>query len=51
MPLAILMRHGEAENNVNRILVGRHLESHLTSRGRQQASEATRLIQDIPNEL
>ena len=48
MPLAILMRHGEAENNVNRILVGRHLESHLTSYGRQQASEAARLIQDIP---
>ena len=48
MPLAILMRHGEAENNVNRILVGRHLESHLTSCGRQQASEAARLIQDIP---
>jgi probable phosphoglycerate mutase len=42
------MRHGEAENNVNRILVGRHLESHLTSLGRQQASEAARLIQDIP---
>ena len=42
------MRHGEAENNVNRILVGRHLESHLTSCGRQQASEAARLIQDVP---
>lgn len=48
MALAILMRHGEAENNVNRILVGRHLESHLTSCGKQQASEAARLIQDIP---
>ncbi|HEY7080709.1 MAG TPA: histidine phosphatase family protein [Nitrososphaeraceae archaeon] len=48
MPLAILMRHGEAENNVNRTLVGRHLESHLTSLGRQQASEAALLIQDIP---
>jgi 2,3-bisphosphoglycerate-dependent phosphoglycerate mutase len=48
LPLAILMRHGEAENNVNRILVGRHLESHLTSYGRQQVSEAARLIQDIP---
>lgn len=48
MALAILMRHGEAENNVNRILVGRHLESHLTSCGKQQASEAARLIQGIP---
>lgn len=42
------MRHGEAENNVNRVLVGRHLESHLTSCGKQQASETARLIQNIP---
>jgi probable phosphoglycerate mutase len=29
-------------------LVGRHLESHLTSCGKQQASEAARLIREIP---
>ncbi len=42
------MRHGEAENNVNRVLVGRHLESHLTSYGKQQATETARLIQNMP---
>ncbi|MGA9841178.1 MAG: histidine phosphatase family protein [Nitrososphaeraceae archaeon] len=50
MALAILMRHGEAENNVNRVLVGRHLESHLTSYGRQQVAEAARFFQDVPIE-
>lgn len=42
------MRHGEAENNVKRVLVGRHLESHLTLYGRRQAAEAARLLQDVP---
>jgi probable phosphoglycerate mutase len=33
------MRHGQAENNVKKILVGRHLESHLTEEGRIQAQD------------
>jgi probable phosphoglycerate mutase len=36
------MRHGQAESNVNRILAGRHLESHLTEIGRQQVADSTR---------
>ena len=40
MPLVILMRHGQAENNVSRTLVGRHIESHLTDQGRQQVADA-----------
>jgi probable phosphoglycerate mutase len=35
------MRHGQADNNVNRILVGRHIESHLTELGRKQVADAS----------
>jgi probable phosphoglycerate mutase len=42
------MRHGQAENNVSRILVGRHIESHLTDQGRQQATDAARQLKNIP---
>lgn len=35
-----MMRHGEAVNNVQHILSGRHGEYHLTEKGRQQASDA-----------
>jgi len=38
------MRHGQAENNVNRILVGRHLESHLTEEGRLQAADTGKYL-------
>jgi len=38
------MRHGQAESNVNRILAGRHLESHLTEIGRQQVADSTRQL-------
>src|SRR5581483_5964741 len=41
------MRHGQAENNVNRILVGRHIESHLTEQGRQQVADAARQLKTI----
>jgi 2,3-bisphosphoglycerate-dependent phosphoglycerate mutase len=38
------MRHGQAESNVNRVLAGRHLESHLTEIGRQQVVDSTRQL-------
>ena len=45
--LAIFMRHGQADNNVNRILVGRHLESHLTEKGKMQVKETARLLKNM----
>ena len=47
MPLAIFMRHGEADNNVNRILVGRHIESHLTEIGRRQVRDTANYLKEI----
>lgn len=47
MPLVIFMRHGQADNNVNRTLVGRHLESHLTGQGRQQVADAARYLKGV----
>jgi 2,3-bisphosphoglycerate-dependent phosphoglycerate mutase len=47
MPLAIFMRHGEADNNVNRILVGRHIESHLTEIGRQQVRDTANYLKEV----
>ncbi len=47
MPLVIFMRHGQAENNVNRILVGRHIESHLTEQGRQQVIDAAQQLKSL----
>jgi probable phosphoglycerate mutase len=41
------MRHGQAENNVSRTLVGRHIESHLTAQGRQQAADAAKQLKSI----
>jgi len=37
--LIVFVRHGEADNNVKRMLVGRHIESHLTESGIQQAKD------------
>ncbi len=48
MPLVIFMRHGQAENNVSRTLVGRHIESHLTFQGRQQVADAAKQLKSIP---
>jgi probable phosphoglycerate mutase len=42
------MRHGQAENNVSRMLVGRHIESHLTDQGRQQVADAAKQLKSIP---
>ena len=39
MPLIVFVRHGEADNNVKRLLVGRHIESHLTESGIQQVKD------------
>ena len=41
------MRHGQADNNVNRILVGRQLESHLTEQGRLQVRETAQLLKNM----
>jgi 2,3-bisphosphoglycerate-dependent phosphoglycerate mutase len=41
------MRHGEADNNVKRILVGRNLESHLTNQGRRQVEDTARWLKEI----
>ena len=38
------MRHGQAESNVNRILAGRHMESHLTKHGRKQVVDSTKQL-------
>jgi 2,3-bisphosphoglycerate-dependent phosphoglycerate mutase len=42
------MRHGQAENNVSRILVGRHIESHLTEYGRQQVADTAKQLKSVP---
>lgn len=47
MPLALLMRHGQADNNVNRILVGRHIESHLTEYGKQQVADTASYLKSL----
>jgi 2,3-bisphosphoglycerate-dependent phosphoglycerate mutase len=41
------MRHGEADNNVKRILVGRNLESHLTTQGRRQVEDTARWLKEM----
>ena len=41
------MRHGQADNNVNRVLVGRHIESHLTEKGRMQVKETAKLLKSM----
>ena len=48
MPLVIFMRHGQADNNVNRILVGRYVESHLTDYGKEQITGTANLLKGIP---
>ena len=41
------MRHGQADNNVNRILVGRHIESHLTEYGTYQVLDTAKYLGGI----
>ena len=47
MPLVIFMRHGQAENNVSRTLVGRHIEVHLTEQGKQQVADTAKHLKTI----
>jgi 2,3-bisphosphoglycerate-dependent phosphoglycerate mutase len=42
-----MMRHGQAENNVNRILVGRHVEAHLTEYGKRQVARTAMYLKEI----
>ena len=44
LPLVIFMRHGQAESNVNRVLAGRYMESHLTEYGRQQVVDSAKQL-------
>ncbi|MFL6479204.1 MAG: histidine phosphatase family protein [Nitrososphaera sp.] len=44
MGLVLFMRHGQADSNINRILAGRHLESHLTDLGRQQVMDCAKQL-------
>lgn len=41
------MRHGQAYNNVQKLLVGRNLESHLTDLGQQQVKNTGQLLKAI----
>ncbi len=41
------MRHGQANNNVKKLLVGRNLESHLTDLGREQVKHAGGILSTI----
>jgi probable phosphoglycerate mutase len=43
-----MMRHGQAENNVNKILVGRHVEAHLTEYGKRQVADTAMFLKEIP---
>ena len=47
MPLIAFVRHGEADNNVKRLLVGRHIESHLTDRGIQQVKDTSQHLKKL----
>ena len=50
LPLAIFMRHGQADHNVNRVLVGRYVESHLTEYGKQQVADTAKYLKNVPIE-
>jgi 2,3-bisphosphoglycerate-dependent phosphoglycerate mutase len=41
------MRHGQADNNVKRILVGRYIESHLTDYGKKQVADTANELKNI----
>jgi len=41
------MRHGQAYNNVQKLLVGRNLESHLTDLGREQVRNTAQILKTI----
>ena len=41
------MRHGQADNNIKRILVGRYIESHLTEYGKKQVADAAKHLKSV----
>lgn len=41
------MRHGQAYNNVQKLLVGRNLESHLTELGIEQVKNTSQILKTI----
>lgn|SRR5574341_109881 len=43
----MLMRHGEAENNVQHIVAGRTSEYHLTDKGRMQVRSTAEKLKDL----
>jgi 2,3-bisphosphoglycerate-dependent phosphoglycerate mutase len=47
MSLIIFMRHGQAYNNVKKLLVGRNLESHLTDTGKIQVKNTSQILTSI----
>ncbi len=47
MSLIIFMRHGQAYNNVKKLLVGRNLESHLTDMGKIQVKNTSQILKSI----
>lgn len=47
MTIIMLMRHGETEANVNRILSGRTHPTRLTDKGRAQTVEAANLLREV----
>jgi probable phosphoglycerate mutase len=47
LTLFIFIRHGQADNNVNRILVGRHIESHLTHEGKSQVKDTAKYLKKM----
>lgn len=47
MSLIIFMRHGQAYNNVQKLLVGRNLESHLTELGIEQVKNTSQILKTI----
>ena len=47
LTLVVLMRHGQASNNVKRVLAGRSPGFPLTDEGRRQAAAAAELLSDM----
>ena len=45
--MIIFLRHGEAENNVKKILAGRTPGINLTEQGKQQAEQAGQMIKSL----
>lgn len=51
LALVLIMRHGQAENNVQHILAGRQSEYHLTERGKEQVTLTANSLKSIPIDM